>query len=682
MAEALEDVGEDGDHPDQQDRRDEDRRRHDARRVDHRAFDLALQLGGLLEVVGEAHEDRVEDAADLSRLDEARVQVAEDLPVPADRIRERRAGIDVVLDLSEDLPERLRVGLRREDVQALHDRQTRVDHRGELPREDDDVARLYLRADRGHLDLEVETLALFLDARGLRLNALRAETDDDGLAARRLHLALQRLPLGRDALPFVDGHRASSACGPSEPRLAEHRPDLLDLRGVADRLLRGDEGLLDEGDQGLAHRLHAELRLTDLHLGVDLVHLLLADEVADRGVRDHHLGGEHAPAPVAPRDELLRDHRLEHERELRAYLRLLVRREDVDDAVDRLHGAVGMERREGEVARLRDDEGCFDGLEVAHFTDQHDIGILPQHVLEGLREAVRVREDLALVHEAALVHVHELDRILDRDDVLVSFAVDLVDHGGERRALPAARPPGHQHEPARQLGEARHGGREPELLELRRLVRDHAEGAADRALLQVEVATEAAHPFHPEREVELAFLFELLLLCLGEEAVTELFRVVAAERRMREGDELTVESDDRWAVGGEVQVRRLALDHLAQERIHRRHCAAESRRRATGARRARWPGRASQRQLCVTSRPAGNGLEQNCPGARAVLARLCRAPLLRCPRTPAAGLTALAVRLRRASRGLAAVPCSPPPRFARLGGGPLLASAALRAAWP
>src|SRR6266403_1977473 len=270
---ALEDVGEDGDHPDQQDRRDDDRRRHDARRVDHRAFDLALQLGGLLEVVGEAHEDRVEDAADLACLDEARVQVAEDLPVPADRIRERRAGLDVVLDMSEDLPERLRVGLRREDVQALHDRQTRVDHRGELPREDDDVARLYLRADRGHLDLEVETLALFLDAGGLRLNPLRAETDDDGLAARRLHLALQRLPLGRDALPFVDGHCASSACGPSEPRLAEHRPDLLDLRGVADRLVRGDEVLLDEGDQGLGHRLHAELRLTDLHLGVDLVHL-------------------------------------------------------------------------------------------------------------------------------------------------------------------------------------------------------------------------------------------------------------------------------------------------------------------------------------------------------------------------------------------------------------------------
>src|SRR5205823_5722847 len=71
----------------------------------------------------------------------------------------------------------------------------------------------------------------------------------------------------------------------------------------------------------------------------------------------------------------------------------------------------------------------------------------------------------------------------------------------------------------------------------------------------------------------------------------------------------------------------------------------------------------------------------NCPGARAVLARLCRAPLLRCPRTPSAGVTALAVSLRRASRGLAAVRCWPPPRFARLGGGPLLASAALRAAW-
>ena len=40
--------------------------------------------------------------------------------------------------------ERLVLALGREDVERLHERQTGVDHGRELPREDDDVARLDL----------------------------------------------------------------------------------------------------------------------------------------------------------------------------------------------------------------------------------------------------------------------------------------------------------------------------------------------------------------------------------------------------------------------------------------------------------------------------------------------------------------------------------------------------------
>src|SRR5207344_1154151 len=45
-------------------------------------------------------------------------------------------------------------------------------------------------------------------------------------------------------------------------------------------------------------------------------------------------------------------------------------------------------------------------------------------------EAERVLVHLALVDEAALVLVHELDRVLDREDVLGPLGVDLVDHRG------------------------------------------------------------------------------------------------------------------------------------------------------------------------------------------------------------------------------------------------------------
>src|SRR4029450_2391213 len=108
---------------------------------------------------------------------------------------------------------------------------------------------------------------------------------------------------------------------------AEHLLELLELSGVPERFVDADVVLLYERRERLPHRLHAELRLADLHLRVDLVDLLLADEVADRGVRDHDLGGEAAALAVATRDELLRDDALKHERELCAHLCLLVRRE-------------------------------------------------------------------------------------------------------------------------------------------------------------------------------------------------------------------------------------------------------------------------------------------------------------------------------------------------------------------
>ena len=50
----------------------------------------------------------------------------------------------------------------------------------------------------------------------------------------------------------------------------------------------------------------------------------------------------------------------------------------------------------------------------------------------------RVHADLALADQAALALVHELDRVLDREDVALHAAVDVVDHRRERRRLARA----------------------------------------------------------------------------------------------------------------------------------------------------------------------------------------------------------------------------------------------------
>jgi hypothetical protein len=102
----------------------------------------------------------------------------------------------------------------------------------------------------------------------------------------------------------------------------------------------------------------------------------------------------------------------------------------------------------------------FDRLEVAHLADQHDVRVLAQCRAQRQREALRVAVDLALVDQAALVLVDELDRILDREDVIVTLPVDLVDHRGERRRLPGPRRPVTSTRPrGRSASFARTGGR-------------------------------------------------------------------------------------------------------------------------------------------------------------------------------------------------------------------------------
>jgi hypothetical protein len=56
---------------------------------------------------------------------------------------------------------------------------------------------------------------------------------------------------------------------------------------------------------------------------------------------------------------------------------------------------------------------------------------------------------LALVHQASLVRVHELNRILDRDDVVVARAFDVVDQRAEHQAAAAGKPHVEQRHPER-----------------------------------------------------------------------------------------------------------------------------------------------------------------------------------------------------------------------------------------
>ncbi len=326
---------------------------------------------------------------------------------------------------------------------------------------------------------------------------------------------------------------------------------------------------MDERGERLVERLHPVLVLSGLHHRVDLVELVLADEVPDRGRRDEDLHREAPALARRLRQERLAEDPLQDEGELRPHLRLLAGREGVDDPVHRLDGAVRVEGGERQVARLGDPEGGFHRLEVAHLADEDDVGVLAEDRAERVREGVRVGVQLTLVDDAALVGVEELDRVLDRDDVLGLLAVDLVDHRREGRRLARAGRPGDEDEAARPVAERFHDGRDPELLEAEDLVGDLPEDRRDGTALHEDVAAEPREALDPEGEVELEVLLETVLLNIGQDRVAELLGLRDSQRGVVQRLDVAVDSDHRRRVRRDVEVRAALLDESLQKLVQR-----------------------------------------------------------------------------------------------------------------
>ena len=330
------------------------------------------------------------------------------------------------------------------------------------------------------------------------------------------------------------------------------------------RRLLGDLPRIDQLGQVLVHGVHA-LLASRLHRRRDLIGLALTDEVRDGRSHDENLGRHRTTLAARPLHEGLADDTLQGGRELGPHLPLLVRREDIDDAVDGLRGILGVQRGEHQMPGLCCSERNRNGLQVAQLTDQDHIGVLPQHVPERVGEAVGVRADLALIHERHLVAVQELDRVLDRHDVVGAGAVDQVDERGQGGRLARAGRTSYQHEAPGQGGEAGDRIRNPQLIELLDLGGDEPERRADRATLLVEVHAETRVHRNRVCEVELELLLEGLLLRRGEDTEQRIRHPltvpydIVGDRAQR-----TVHPDHRDGVVGDVQVGCPAENHFLQ----------------------------------------------------------------------------------------------------------------------
>ena len=161
-----------------------------------------------------------------------------------------------------------------------------------------------------------------------------------------------------------------------------------------------------------------------------------------------------------------------------------------------------------QVTGFRDGDRCGDGLEVSHLADQQHIRRLAQGRSEGIGEGGHVRADLALLDNTALVAVHILDRILDRDDVAGAGHDDVVQHRRQRRRFAGAGRPGHEDEALTQPGQAPDHHRHPKLIVVGNLVGNQSQRHGDRPPLLEGVDTKARLAFPVEGEIQVAALLE------------------------------------------------------------------------------------------------------------------------------------------------------------------------------
>ena len=132
------------------------------------------------------------------------------------------------------------------------------------------------------------------------------------------------------------------------------------------------------------------------HDRLELVELALEDALGDGRRVEQDLDRRRAALAVLAPHQPLRDDRAQVRRQVHQQLGAALLGEEIDDALDRLARAVGVQRAEAQVAGLGERDRVLHRLGVADLADQDHVGRLAQRVLQRVVPRVRVDADLAV----------------------------------------------------------------------------------------------------------------------------------------------------------------------------------------------------------------------------------------------------------------------------------------------
>ena len=217
----------------------------------------------------------------------------------------------------------------------------------------------------------------------------------------------------------------------------------------------------------------------------------------------------------------------------------------VDDAVERLVGAVGVQGRQHQVPGLGELDAVLHRLAITDLTDEDHIRRLTQGVLERVVPRFGVHADLAVRDHATFVLVDVLDGVFDGDDMAARLLVAIADHRGQRSRLARACAADQDDEAA--LGEHHlfEDRRQLELLERRDLRVDQADDAPDIALLHESAHAKTADPGRRDREIALLGSVEFLSLSVVHDRAHQRGGLLGGERSLALRADVAIDLDGR-----------------------------------------------------------------------------------------------------------------------------------------
>ncbi len=138
-----------------------------------------------------------------------------------------------------------------------------------------------------------------------------------------------------------------------------------------------------------------------------------------------------------------------------------------------------------------------------------------------------------------------LDRVFDRDDVMVEVLIHPVDHAGQAGRLAASGRTRHEKQSAGPANDVPDHRRQTKLLERQEVARNLPQDHGDMPALLEDGHAEPGLVAVREAEVGPSDLLQLLLIALGRDALHQRRRVLGPENLGFQPDETTMPADAR-----------------------------------------------------------------------------------------------------------------------------------------